>query len=481
MSLIVVANKGTTVSFGRRENLCNNSKDDMPYQDSFVWHIKALPAAPITCCGKHNMLLFSDGTMSWLCLISMSEEDEIILKCTKLYIKGIIKITDETNIQMLSCDGRKYMCTWDTLGKNGSVCWKPGDVVKETEQPNTMNEIMKQIEKCSKISNMEGKTIQTLGLYMKQLSLAQRLLIENKCIFSSTVRVEKSVENKGYLAVVKLSKTGADIDLRGRWWALSMVIDGVKSKSVSSMKLTDEQLKSDIYQTIVLPSLDVSTTSGHMEIRCYLVLQHFSIFQPVCKVLACPIKIDILDFLSSDCNLSLNPECNFRTNTSWQFGVTKFTDTKTTSQLSTDPRRDPLPICKISLSVINTSCTLALLHKLFHFAESKNWETRTNNQTTLWYLDNRIEVTCEEEDKIICIKLESPNPSVVLSLRTALERRVEDLKQQAVAVTLSPSVLKEALLTQRLLTYEGNHANTVATVSHLYYVIVMLLALIPYR
>lgn len=481
VSVIVVVSKGTAVSFGRSESLYNSSNDEMPYQDSLVWHMKSLPAAPVTCCGQQNMLLFSDGTMSWLCLVSLSEEGEVILKCSKLYVKGIIKINDEKKIHMFSCDGRKYMCTWDTLsGQNENMCWKPGDKVKVTEQPHTISEMMKAIEKCSKIINMEGKTIQTLGLYLKQLSLAQRLLTEQKCIFSPTIKVEKSVESKDYLATVKLSKINADIDLRGRWWALCMVIDGIKSKSVSSMKLREEQLKSDIYQTIVLPPLDFSTTSGHIEVESYLVLQHFSSSQPVCRVLACQIKIDILDFLSTECNLSLSPECNFSTTAKLlEFGATKCIDTKITSHLGSESKRDPFPFCKVSLSFVNTNNTLGLLHKLFNF-ESRNSETRASTQTTLWYKDNRIEVTCAEEDKNICIKLESPNSSIVLSLKTALERRIEDLKEQTVSVTLGSSVLKEAHLTHRLLNYEGNRATTVTAVSHLYHAISLLSALLPH-
>lgn len=482
ISVIAVVSKGTAVSFGRSENLHNSSGDEMPYLDSLVWHIKTLPAAPLTCCGQQNMLLFSDGTMSWLCLVSVSEKGEVILKCSKLHIKGIIKIKYEENIQMLSCDGRKYICTWDTLSKkNENMCWKPVNRIKEKEQPCTTGEIMRTIEKCSKIINMEGKIVQTLGLYLKQLSLAQRILVEQKCIFSPTVRVEKSVESKDYLAVVKLSKIGADIDLRGRWWALCMVINGVKSKSVSSMRLTDDQLKSDIYQTIVLPPLDFSTSSGHTEIQSYLVLQHYSSTQPVCRVLVCQIKIDILDFLSSQCNLSLSPECNFSTTAKLcKFGATKCADLKNTSQLSLNSRREPSPFCKVSVSFINNRSTVALLHKLFNFVESKNSETKALSQAMLWYQDNRIEVSCVDEGKRICVKLESPNFSIVLSVKTALERRVEDLKEQTVSVTLTPSVLKEAHLTHRLLNYEGNRARTVNAVSHLYHAILLLSALLPH-
>lgn len=476
ISVIVVVSKGTTVSFGRYD-LYNGSEDKAPHQDSLVWHIKSLPAAPVTCCGRQNMLLFSDGAITWLCLISVSEEGEIILKCSKLCLKGIINITGEKNIEMLSCDGRKYMCTWDTLcRKNEDMCWKPSDMVKRTELSHTISEIMKAVEKCSKIISTEGKTIQTLGLYLKQLSLAQRLLVEKKCIFSATIRVEKSVESEDYLAVVKLRKVGPDVDLKGRWWVLCMVINGVKRKSVSSMKLTDEQLRSDIYQTIVLPPLDFSTTSGHIEVQSYLVLQHFSSTRTVCRVIACQIKIDILDFLSSECNLSLSSEhCLSTTNTFCQFGAIK-----KTSHLGIGSRREPSPLCKVIVSFINTSSTLTLLHKLFNLVETKNCETKVRNQTTLWYQDNRIDITCTENDKIVRIKLESPNSTVVLSLKTAVERRVEDLKQQTVSVTLAPSVLKEAHLTHRLLNHEGNHANTVTAVSHLYHAIAVLSALIPH-
>lgn len=455
----------------------NDSEDKVPHQDSLVWHIKSLPAAPVTCCGQQNMLLLSDGAMSWLCLISFSEEGEVNLKCNKLYIKGIVRMIYDDNIQMLSCDGRKYMFTWNTVcGKDGDKCWKPVDRVKRTEQPHTINEMMKAIEKCSKLINMEGKTIQTLELYLKQLSLAQRLLTEKKCIFSPTIRVEKSVETKNYLAVVKLNKVAADINLRGRWWVLCMVINGVQSKSLSSMKLTDDQLRSDIYQTIVLPPLDFSTTSGHIEVQSYLLLQHFSSCQPVCRVAVCHIKIDILDFLSSECNLSLSSEHNLSTaSTFCQFGTTK-----KTSQLGVHSKRDPSPFCKVMISFINTNSTLALLHKLFNLAEAKSSQTRVKKQTIFWYQDNRIDITYTENDKLLCTKLESPNSTVVLSLKTALERRVKELKQQIMSVTLASSVLKEAHVTHRLLNHEGSHASTVTAVSHLYHAIVMLLALIPH-
>lgn len=422
------------------------------------------------------MFLFSDGAVCWLCQVSFSEKSEIILRSSKLCISGIIRITNEEKIQMLSCDGRKYICTWDILsGKNGRECWKQCAKANNTDHPHTVSDIMKAIEKCSQIISMEGKTTQTPVLYIKQLSIAQRLLTDNKCIFFPNIRVEKSMENRDYLAIVHLRKTEADIDLRGRWWALCMVANGVTGKLVSTMKLTDEQLRSNVYQTmLVLPPLDFSTTSGHIEIQIYLVLESFTSGQPVCKVLACQAQVDILNFLGSECNLST-------ISSSRSFGTTKMINSSKTSALSTGQRRDPFPFCKISVSFINSSRTLELVCRLFSFTVSKNSEARKNNQTTLWYKDNRIDVECVEEDKKILLKLKSSNSYVVLSLKAALERRVEELKHCVTSVTLASSVLREAHLTHRLLNYEENHANRVTTVSHLYHAITMLSSLIPLR
>ena len=475
-SIIAVVSKGTTISFGRNGYSSEHhppTRIEETRHDRLLWSTKSLPASSVTCCGQQNMLLMSDGTVCWLCQISFTEKGEIVLRSSKLNIRGIIRITNEEKIQMLSCDGRKYICTWDILsGENGADCWKQCVKVNNTEQPHTVNDIMKAIEKCSKIINVEGKYIQTLVLYIKQLSLAQRLLTDKKCIFLPTIRVEKSMENNDYFAIVQLNKTEADIDFRGKWWVLCMVVNGVTGKSVSTIKLTEEQLRSNFYQTmLVLPPLDFSTTSGNIEIKIHLLLESFTSAQPVCKVQVCQTQVDILNFLGSEYNLSTN-------SSKLNFGATKITASKTTA-LSTGLRKDLFPLCKMSVSFMNSSRTMELMCRLFNFTVSENSETKKSNQTTLWYRDNRIDVECVKEKNKILLKLKGSNSCVVVSLKAALERRVKELMQCVTTMTLASSVMKEAHFTYRLLNYEENHASRVTTVSHLYNAITMLSSLIP--
>ncbi|KAG0724527.1 hypothetical protein GWK47_040430 [Chionoecetes opilio] len=475
-SVITVVSKGTTISFGRNGYSSEHHtlvRVEEPHQDRLIWSTKSLPTVPVTSCAQQNMLLFSDGTLCWLCQVSFSEKSEIILRSSKLCINGIIRITNEEKIKMLSCDGRRYCCTWDILsGNNGTERWKQC-VKDDNTEPRTVNDIMKAIDKCSKIIDMEGKTIQTLMLYIKQLSIAQRLLTDNKDIFIPTVKVEKSMENKGYLAIVQLHKTEVDVSLRGRWWTLCMVVSGITDKSVSTMKLTDEQLRSNVYQAMLpLPPLNFCTTSGHIEIQIYLMLERFTSAVLVCKVLACQAQVDILNFMGSECNLSTD-------SSKWNFGATKTINAIKTSDLKPTQGKNRIPFSKISVSFINSDRTLELVCRLFNLTVSKNSEMSKRNQTTLWYRDNRVDVECVEEDKKIVLQLKSSNSCVVLSLKAALERRVHELKQCVTRVTLPSSILREAHATYRLLNYEENHVKRVATASHLYHATSMLSSLIP--
>ncbi|XP_063853673.1 uncharacterized protein LOC135096235 isoform X1 [Scylla paramamosain] len=476
-SVIVVVSKGTTISFGRsgyQAGLHASARSEVPHHAGLLWNTKSLPAAPVTCCGHQNMLLISDGSMCWLSHVSCSEKDKIVLRSSKLCIHGIIRISYEEKIEMKSCDGRQYICTWDILsGKNGKEGWKQSVKDNDTELPHTVNDIMKAIGKCSEIINVEGKAIQTLVLYIKQLSLAQRLLTDQKYIFLPTVTVEKSMGNKDYFAKLQLKKTEADIDLRGRWWALCMVVNGGNGKSVSTTKLTDEQLRSSVYQTMLtLPPLDFSTASGYIEILTYLVLESFTSSQAVCKVIACQVQVDILNLVGPECNLSTNSSRH-------HVGAAEVINANVTSVLSTCLRKDPFPFCEISVSFMYSSKILDLVCKLLNLTVAKDSETKKSNQTTLWYRDNRIEVECMEESKKVLIKLKGSNPYVVLSSKAALERRVGELKQCVPAVTLPPSLLREACFTYRLLNYEENQASRVTTIAHLYHAITKLSSLIP--
>ncbi|XP_045129376.1 uncharacterized protein LOC123515050 [Portunus trituberculatus] len=474
-SVIVVVSKGTTISFGRSGYQEGFHGKESQYA-GLLWNTKSLPTVPLTCCGHQNMLLISDGSMCWLSHVSCSEKGKIVLRSSKMCIRGIIRISCEENIKMYSCDGRQYICTWDILsGKNGAEGWKQSVKDNDTELPHTVNDIMKAIGKCSQIVNVEGKAIQTLLLYIKQLSLAQRLLADQKYVFLPSVRVEKGLENKDYFAKLQLRKAEADIDLRGRWWALCLVINVSNGKSVSSIKLTDEQLRSNVYNTMLtLPPFDFSSASGHIEILAYLVLEGFTSSWAMCKVLACKVQVDVLNFVEPECNLSTS-------SSRLDVGTAAGSNASVTSALRSGLRRYPYPFCEISVSFMYSSKIMELVCKLLNLAVVKDPKAKKSMQTILWYKDNKIDVEYMVENQKVLIKLKGSNPYIVVSSKAALEKIVRELKQSVPVVTLPPSVMREACFTYRLLNFEENHANTVTTITHLYHAITKLSSLIPLR
>lgn len=454
-------------------------------KSSLFWQTKTLTTVALTCCGQKDVLVFSDGFVCWLCHISFKSENRVALKCHKLPVSGVIEITCENvdHVEMLTCDGRKYQCSLKFL-REGSKddTHEMSSRLIDKEAPHTMEGIMTGIQRCSELMNTEGKMVHTLDMYIKQLSIAQRLLTEPQSpVFSTSVRVEQSIcQRNSYFASIQFSKKGSNIDLDGRWWRLCMIIPGADGKKFVSTKLDDECFKTDICMCVALPRLNLSKNLDSITVESYMVLDHFSSCRPVCRVFACQTKIDIFHFLACQRNLSTS---DISSPNSVKL-IHAVLQGKERTNVKSSMNRGPTPHCKVYTSYITHDKITSLFGTLLNFAppsspRNKTSETATH-QVSFWYHDNRIDLHCSRKGDRTHLTLEGHNPLVVLALKAALERRVTELGLPSIPVTLTPAVLRQAHLTHRILNFEANVATTPEAVSHLHHSVTYLMSLLPY-
>ncbi|XP_045606869.2 uncharacterized protein [Procambarus clarkii] len=486
-SAIVVVGKEALMAIGRPTPSsglhASIKRDGTNNKGSLVWHLEALSTLALTCYGQNNALVFSDGISCWLCHVYFVR-DQTEVKCHELPYCGVIKITckDVDLVEMLTCDGRMYRCSWKVLTAGSkSDNHKVNFRLIDSELPHTIEGMMTGIQHCSELMDAEGKRICTLDLYLRQLSLAHRLLAEPQLpLFSTSVRVEHNIEERSsYLANIQFRKQRTNIDLDGKWWRLCLVIPRSNGDHFISAKLDKDCFKTDMCMSVALPPLNLNKSLGSKSIQCYLVLEHFSSFRPICQVFACETKIDIFHFVTCQRNLttanlsSQNPSIVFR----------KILDEKAYASSKSIINKGPTPFCKVSTSCITHEKITSLFGDLLSFipppcSEDTNGE-KTLHKISLWYHDDCIDVQCSTKGSHTCLSLEGPNPSVVLSLKAALERRVTELELPSTPVTLTPAVLRQAHLVYRILNFEANSSTTPASLSHLHHTTTQLMSLLP--
>lgn len=486
-SVIVVVGKNAIMAIGKPvpSSVLHTSttRDENYGKGSLHWSTRTLTTAAVTCYGQKNALVFSDGVSCWLCRITAVGGDEMEVECHELSYNGVMQITCKNMdcIEMLTCDGRKYQCCWKVLTENNKSENKVCSNLMSSELPNTVEGMMTGIQQCSQLMYDEGKSICSLDIYLRQLSLAHRLLTEPRLpLFSTSVRVEHSImQSSSYFAHIQFSKPKANINLEGKWWRLCIVVPGYNGDYFISAKLDSKCFATGMGMSVPIPALNLKNSLNSITIKCYLVLEHFSSFQPVCQVFACQAEVDIFHFLTCQRKLS-TASLSFQTS---GISLYKTFEEQAFGNYKSNINQNPVPFCKVCTSYITHETVTSLFESLFGLIPPLNLEQKNSEKNilhvSLWYHDDRIDIHCSIKDDRTLLTFEGPNPSVVLSLRAAIERRVMDLGLPSRSVTLTPEVLRQAHLVHRISNFEANSCTTPAFVSHFHHAVTQLISLLP--
>ncbi|KAK4297654.1 hypothetical protein Pmani_029942 [Petrolisthes manimaculis] len=510
-SVIAVADRGGTLSLGAVTSI-NTAHQSTTTRgrmaagsSSLQWTTLALPAPPRTFSGQHHCLCFSDGDVVWVGQVSDSGTPGVLpdIKWRRTCIRGVIRILsnsgDGSKVDLFTCDGRKYTRRWDEMKKTRKDLGNREDPSSGKKgSSNTLEGVMLEIQRCSEIMNAEGKEIATLDLYIRQLSLAQRLLgTLQSPIFTTSVRVEHSLERRGsYFAVVHIRRLRDNIDLCGDWWSLVTVLPEAKeSTAYLSLKLDEECLKCDkLCLTVPLP--DVSHTSNNTSLSgvtlvSYLVLEHPVTATPVCRIFACRTTVDAIHFLTHDRILGAAKNCPQALNSSLKFNkvLSGSNELSGSKQVNKDSKKIPLPPCKVSVLFRANEEVVQVLSSILSPNEPIDTTTTTSTSKdhkviTLFHQEGRIDLSWRmmtDEKDLLSVTLEGTNPSLVLAVRAALECRVSSVVgPNSEPTTLTSAVLWRGHMTQRVLHYEASEASTVTAVAHLHNTTSNLIALLPH-
>ena len=456
---------------------------DEHISSSFSWQRETLQISPVVCCGHDNVIFISDGVTSKLSVFEFAPGNKIDHKSYSLPYCGVIEIRNATgtSLDLLTCDGRTYKCSWKVLVE--SVKSEKSVKLSENNNAFTVEEVMTGIQRCSEMVQVEGKHIHHLNVYLNQLSLALTFLAEpQKDIFSATLKIEQQFEKRDmYVALLSLRKISNGVNFEGKWWKLNATVLGKDCKQTVCVKLDGYNLNKDINLSVPLPNVDILHSLSPIKMTCHLVLGHYTTLQPVCYILACPITIDIFHFLTPCHKHSLRDSVT----SSGDFSAAMQTLALKKQQSEISPRTgcSPVPSCHVRISFMNNDINQKLLLSLLNInslAKPSDISTvQDSDHLQFWYHDIPVDVSYMQLKGRLVVSVSGPIPSLVLSVKAAIERQITDRGSVPPRVTLTSEVFEQAQQSCQVLEFQYSKATTQVALSHLHDMITKMLCNVP--
>lgn len=223
-SCVIYICKSGTISIGKLVT-------DRKYESKriLLWEMVSLLFSPITCYCLENTIIASDCSYSCLVKLSHTPQNKIELKHLWLPYAGVTRVTLDkrktSRILMETCDGRSYVKSLQELiniGKEGNTYMKS---IQEKDLPNSIEGVMNALRVCTEEIYKKGNAVNMFDTYIKQLSIAQRLVRENSIntYFNAEVIVHQMTDQRGFVSGL-LEFWSTSFSLQSDYWQLRVNI-----------------------------------------------------------------------------------------------------------------------------------------------------------------------------------------------------------------------------------------------------------------
>ena len=464
-------------------------KDSAQQEPAIVWKEFLLEGPVISCSSFENTIITTDGNWVRICELNSIENKSTCenLNCscgltvdvsTKSFVlKGIYKVSsDEDSVVLLTVDGRTYEYSWNSFLALFDKC-DEGNAHEARFSGTSLDNILKEMERLSTVSNDLATEKDELRSYIQQLNLAQSLALnENKMVsksyretlkksFELLYEITPSASDKFAFAIkISLKNTIRDVKFNHKWWHCKVSLNLPPKSEHVTFQLKAESSDHQILMSVTVEDLknsllnSLETSDSVNFLSCSLILKNYINKHAVCAIDVTKVNILLSDFLhESKLIKSSNPS-------TFADFISKSFPSSNLSQISCPKNQD------IVLVYPATKNLLEKLHKISqnnYSQQPTEIEKHFPIKKDLYWCEHLVQFQASILSDKVCINLNSSCIPLIILLR----REIEDLARkdsQKSKVRLSRTVVNEISNLSQILDLSLDYPDDSVPVSDLY-------------